>query len=69
VTTGVSTHVTGLFAADVSDLAIGLILGLCILVMLMPFAGVAVVVRDVVREHQAARRRAGADGDSHRKQR
>jgi hypothetical protein len=64
-----STHVRGLLAADIGDIALVVIFGVCVLVMLVPFAGIAVVVRDAVREQRAMRRRLGADAASHRGQR
>jgi hypothetical protein len=69
VITGSSTHLRGLLAADVSDIAFGVILGLCIVVMLMPFVGGAFVLRDIVREQRATRRRAGTPADPDRGQR
>jgi hypothetical protein len=65
--TGSSTHLRGLLAADVSDIAFGVILGLCVLVMLLPFVGIAVVARDALREDPSARRHSGTDADSPRR--
>lgn len=57
-----------LLGAEVSDIASGVIIGLCVLVMLMPIAGVAFVVRDVLRQRRMVRRNAGADADLHGEQ-
>ncbi|MGQ0431525.1 MAG: hypothetical protein ACT452_03845 [Microthrixaceae bacterium] len=51
-------------AATASDIGLGVIMVLATVVMLIPFFGVAVVVRDVIRQMRAARRNADERADA-----